>query len=301
MRAVRRSMRPFRYAQLQSRQNSALESAAEQESSAVIPERSSGQNQNQQRPYQAQRRPYQNQQRPYQPQQQPNQNQQRPYQTQQQPNQNQPRPYQTQQRPFQPLPQYNGAQRPSARISRIWRPARHSGAELYLGRLIPMRNRSGKHVSKYVSGRRASRTFRRLAQPASRTSCSRIRNACCATTPTSTACRSATQQRLVQQLHQLNQLPEEQRERRLGAQRDAGAYVAAGPDAGSASGPRFHGVAAGTAGNVVKRAFQDLRSVPLDQRATVLNSARYQKPIQPGRARHPHATCLRAEPYEAPR
>lgn len=51
---------------------------------------------------------------------------------------------------------------------------------------------------------------------------------------------------------------------------------------------------------LVKRAFQDLRSVPLDQRDTVLNSARYQSTFTPGE-RNTLSNLLRAEPYEPPR
>jgi hypothetical protein len=51
---------------------------------------------------------------------------------------------------------------------------------------------------------------------------------------------------------------------------------------------------------VVKGAFQDLRSVPLDQRATVLNSARYQNQFSPDE-RGILTNLLRAEPYEPPR
>jgi hypothetical protein len=50
----------------------------------------------------------------------------------------------------------------------------------------------------------------------------------------------------------------------------------------------------------VKRAFQDLRSVPLDQRNTVLNSARYQNVFTPDE-RNTLSNLLRAEPYEPPR
>ncbi len=51
---------------------------------------------------------------------------------------------------------------------------------------------------------------------------------------------------------------------------------------------------------MVKRAFQDLRSVPLDQRATVLNSARYQKPVLARRARHPFEFVARRALRAAP-
>jgi hypothetical protein len=50
----------------------------------------------------------------------------------------------------------------------------------------------------------------------------------------------------------------------------------------------------------VKRAFQDLRSVPVDQRATVLNSARYQGTFTP-EERGMLSDLLKAEPYEASR
>jgi hypothetical protein len=49
-----------------------------------------------------------------------------------------------------------------------------------------------------------------------------------------------------------------------------------------------------------KRAFQDLRSVPLDQRATLLNSTRYQDQFTPNE-RIILTNLLRAEPYEPSR
>jgi hypothetical protein len=51
---------------------------------------------------------------------------------------------------------------------------------------------------------------------------------------------------------------------------------------------------------LVKHAFQDLSAVPLDQRDTVLNSARYQSTFSPYE-RNILSTLLRAEPYEPPR
>jgi hypothetical protein len=51
---------------------------------------------------------------------------------------------------------------------------------------------------------------------------------------------------------------------------------------------------------LVKRAFQDLRSVPLDQRNTVLNSASYRNTFTPDE-RNTLSNLLRAEPYEPPR
>jgi hypothetical protein len=100
-------------------------------------------------------------------------------------------------------------------------------------------------------------------------------------------------------LHQLNQLPDDQRERRLARSemlehmspqdqvqvRQAGrSFMALPPDRQA----------------TVKRAFQDLRSVPLDQRATVLNSARYQNQFSPDE-RDILTNLLHAEPYEPPR
>jgi hypothetical protein len=51
---------------------------------------------------------------------------------------------------------------------------------------------------------------------------------------------------------------------------------------------------------LVKRAFQDLSAVPLDQRDTVLNSARYQNSFSPDE-RNILSNLLHAEPYEPPR
>ena len=51
---------------------------------------------------------------------------------------------------------------------------------------------------------------------------------------------------------------------------------------------------------LVKHAFQDLSAVPLDQRDTVLNSARYQNTFSPDE-RNILSNLLRAEPYDPPR
>jgi hypothetical protein len=48
---------------------------------------------------------------------------------------------------------------------------------------------------------------------------------------------------------------------------------------------------------LVRRAFQDLRAVPLEQRETVLNSARYQGVFSP-EERGVLSDFLRVEPYE---
>jgi len=51
---------------------------------------------------------------------------------------------------------------------------------------------------------------------------------------------------------------------------------------------------------LMRDAFRDLRSVPLDQRATVLNSARYQGVFSP-EERGILSDMLRVEPYEPAR
>jgi hypothetical protein len=108
----------------------------------------------------------------------------------------------------------------------------------------------------------------------------------------------ATQQRLTQQLREVNQLPEEQRERRLArsemlerlSPQDQSQFRQAGRRLSALPPDRQV---------MVTRAFQDLRSVPLDQRDTVLNSARYQNNLSPDE-RNILSNLLRAEPYEPP-
>jgi hypothetical protein len=51
---------------------------------------------------------------------------------------------------------------------------------------------------------------------------------------------------------------------------------------------------------MMKNAFRDLRSVPPDQRSTVLNSARYQNQFSP-QERGILSDLLRVEPYEPPK
>jgi hypothetical protein len=109
----------------------------------------------------------------------------------------------------------------------------------------------------------------------------------------------AQQQREMQQLHQLNQMsvPERDRrvarnemlerlspEERMSINRSGRAWAALPPDRQA----------------MMKRAFQDLRSVPLDQRQTVLNSARYQGQFSP-QERDMLSNFLKVEPYEPPR
>jgi hypothetical protein len=106
----------------------------------------------------------------------------------------------------------------------------------------------------------------------------------------------ADQQRLMQQLHQVDQMPEEQRQRRLARTEmierlspqermrinlSARRWAFLPPDRQA----------------IMKNAFQGLRAVPLDQRQTVLNSARYQGAFSP-EERGILSDMLRVEPYQ---
>lgn len=110
---------------------------------------------------------------------------------------------------------------------------------------------------------------------------------------------SADQQRLMRQLHQVDQLPPQQRERRL---ERAEAIEHMSPQDRMqlyASSRQLAGLPADRKA-LVKRAFQDLREVPIDQRETVLNSERYQSVFTP-EERGILTKLLRAEPYIPPR
>jgi hypothetical protein len=109
----------------------------------------------------------------------------------------------------------------------------------------------------------------------------------------------ADQQRLIQQLHQVNQMPEEQRERRL-ARAEAIEHMSPQDRMNlNLSGRRLAALPPDRQ-MMVKRAFGDLRSVPLDQRQTVLNSSRYQGVFSP-EERGILTDFLRVEPYEPAR
>ena len=109
----------------------------------------------------------------------------------------------------------------------------------------------------------------------------------------------ADQQRLTQQLRQLNQMPLQQRERRLERAEVIEHMSPQERTQLSASTQRL-GVLSTDRQMLVKRAFQDLRAVPVDQRPTVLNSARYQGAFSADE-RGILSDLLRAEPYEAPK
>ena len=109
----------------------------------------------------------------------------------------------------------------------------------------------------------------------------------------------ADQQRLVRQLHQVDQLPPQQRERRL--ERGEAIEHMSPQDRMKLydSSRQLAGLPADRK-SLVKRAFQDLRDVPIDQRQTVLNSERYQSVFTP-QERGILGNLLRAEPYIPPR
>ena len=109
----------------------------------------------------------------------------------------------------------------------------------------------------------------------------------------------AVQQRLVDQLHQVNQLPEGQRERRL-ARAEALEHMSPQDRMSVNLSARRLAAMPQNRQAIVRMAFRDLRSVPLDQRQTVLNSARYQGAFSP-EERGVLTDLLRAEPYEPAR
>lgn len=106
----------------------------------------------------------------------------------------------------------------------------------------------------------------------------------------------ADQQRLTQQLRRMDQMPERQRDRRL-ARNEMLERLSPDQRQGIArSGRQWSSLAPDRQG-IMRRAFNDLRGVPLDQRQTVLNSARYQGAFTP-EERGILSDFLRVEPYE---
>ena len=104
------------------------------------------------------------------------------------------------------------------------------------------------------------------------------------------------QQRLVQQLHNIDQMPEAQRQQRL-ARSEMLERMSPEQQMQVRQAGRLYNTLAPDRQTIVKRAFRDLRSVPLDQRDTVINSARYQNQFSP-QERGILTDLLRAEPYE---
>lgn len=106
----------------------------------------------------------------------------------------------------------------------------------------------------------------------------------------------ANQQRLLNQLHSVDQMPEQQRERTLSRNEAIERMSPQDRMRLNQSAQRL-AVMAPDRKALVRRAFQDLRAVPLDQRQTVLNSARYQGVFSP-EERGVLSDFLRVEPYE---
>ena len=106
----------------------------------------------------------------------------------------------------------------------------------------------------------------------------------------------ADQQRLMQQLQQVNQLPEQERQRRL-ARAETIERMNPQERMQLNQSTRQLGMLPADRQAVVKRAFRDLRGVPIDQRDTVLNSERYQGQFSP-QERGILNNLLRAEPYQ---
>ena len=109
----------------------------------------------------------------------------------------------------------------------------------------------------------------------------------------------ADQQRLLQQLHQVNQMPEEQRQRRL-ARAEVLEHMSPQDRMSVNLSMRRWATLPPDRQFLMRRAFQDLRVVPMDQRQMVLNSSRYQGVFTP-EERGILTDVLRAEPYEAAR
>jgi hypothetical protein len=110
---------------------------------------------------------------------------------------------------------------------------------------------------------------------------------------------SGDQQRLVQQLHQVNQLPEQQRERRLARAEILEHMTPQDRMAANMAGRRWRTLPANRQ-VLMGNAFRDLSAVPPDQRQMVLNSSRYQNAFSP-EERGILTDVLRAEPYQAPK
>ena len=104
------------------------------------------------------------------------------------------------------------------------------------------------------------------------------------------------QQRLMQQLHQVNQMPEAQRQRRLARAEMIEHLSPQDRTRINLSAHRWATLPPDRQA-IMKNAFQDLRAVPLDQRQTVLNSARYQGAFSP-EERGILSDMLRVEPYQ---
>jgi len=107
------------------------------------------------------------------------------------------------------------------------------------------------------------------------------------------------QQRVLRQLHQVNELPAEQRDRRLARAEMLERLTPQERMQINISARRWAAMPADRQA-LMKSAFQDLRSVPVEQRPTVLNSSRYQG-VFSLEERGVLSDMLKAEPYEPAR
>lgn len=106
----------------------------------------------------------------------------------------------------------------------------------------------------------------------------------------------ADQQRLAQQLRDVDRMPAQQRVRRLARNEMLERLTPSERMSINRSSREWKTLPADRR-SMMKRAFNDLRGVPLDQRQTVLNSARYQSSFSP-EERGILSDFLRVEPYE---
>jgi hypothetical protein len=109
----------------------------------------------------------------------------------------------------------------------------------------------------------------------------------------------ADQQRLMQQLHRVDQMPEAQRQRRLARAEMIERLSPQERMQINLSNRRWATLPPDRQA-LLKSAFRNLREVPLDQRQTVLNSSRYQSLFNP-EERGILSDFLRVEPYQPPR
>lgn len=107
------------------------------------------------------------------------------------------------------------------------------------------------------------------------------------------------QQRLMRQLNRVDQMPEAQRERRLARAEALERLSPQDRTQVNMAARRWATMPAGRQ-TLMRQAFRDLRGVPPDQRATVLNSERYRNAFTP-EERGVLSDVLRVEPYEPPR
>ena len=103
----------------------------------------------------------------------------------------------------------------------------------------------------------------------------------------------------MQQLHQVDQMPPQERERRL-ARAELIEHMT--PQERTELGQSMHQLSALPPDRkaMVSSAFRDLRGVPIDQRQTMLDSKHYQQQFSP-EERNILTNLLRAEPFQPAR